>query len=68
MSSRGRVAFLAAVTVIVLGTGLAVDASANHSETELHSIGSTGGNGAAVQLFASVMMLFWYVLRLFMRR
>ena len=46
MSSRGWVALLAATTAIMLGAGLAGDALANHSQTDLISIGPTGGNGA----------------------
>ena len=39
-------AFLAAMTAVMLGTGLAGEAGANHSQTDLVSIGPTGGNGA----------------------
>ena len=42
------------MTAVVLGIGLAVEAGANHSDTELHSIGSTGGNGAADALYSGV--------------
>ena len=46
MSSRGWVALLAATAAVVLGTGLAGVARANHSQTDLISIGPTGGNAA----------------------
>lgn len=48
--------------------GLAGAAILYQTQTILRRYPETAHVGAAVQLFASVMMLFWYVLRIFSRR
>ena len=48
--------------------GLAGGSILYQTQTILRQYPEEAYVGAAVQLFASVMMLFWYVLRLFMRR
>jgi hypothetical protein len=46
LNSRRRLAFLAFVVAGACALGIVVNAGANHSQTDLLSIGPTGGNGA----------------------
>ena len=46
MNSRIRLAFVAFVAVGMCALGIVVNAGANHSQTDLLSIGPNGGNGA----------------------
>ena len=60
--------FVLGVWFSVAMIGLAGAAVLYQTQTILRSYPDTAHVGAAVQLFASVMLLFWYVLSLLSRR
>ena len=54
MNSRRRLAFLAFVVAGACALGIVVNAGANHSQTDLLSIGPNGGNGAIEAQYGGV--------------